>query len=1164
MAASLDGIDLVIDSGCTSHMINNNHLFNSLRVPSLTRYVRTADGNRLPVVGIGSLGPLRDVLYVPGLQRNLISVSALTRAGHELLFRRGDVLIDGMVFGQLSNNLYVASPSSFLSNSVDEQALVSDIDSDDSAFADDRVKLASQPLPHLRRDIELLHRRYGHADIEMIKRLVLSQAVTGLAVTDRAANPNTFHCEACAINKAVKQPRVPSRRLNRGPVYARRDLYFTTVYSDVLGPIQPVAVGGFNYGVTFTDVSSRYRFFFPLRQKSEVLAAFQSLVAEVTALGFHVRLLRSDNGGEYQNEAFASFCRSAMIDHRFNPPNTPQANSYSERFNRILEERARSMLYGSKLPKSLWAECMATVTYLYNRSLTPAHPTMTPFELLFSIKPDVSHLRAYGCVAYMYNFAPDRSKLDNRALKGVLVGYDKISSSYLIYLPELKCVRRSGHCTFNEHSLYYTDETLRAENDREMQLSLQANLAKKSAKMARKLALPTTSARSHSKKSKLSNAVLTSNTVDVPPTPVTTPADAAITSIAAAPLTIEPTSLTYPVVNAELSSSASLQSSEVSSTLSILAEPNIPIPIQSLPVSNTSRWNMQTDPNNHARRSKRSRRDTPKMAALGSTRVNFVTDEAYLNNDDFIYLADDSITDLLANEVPATFKSITGRPDANEWFHAVASENESIRRHGVLIPVDQLPSGKNLIKAKFIFKLKSDGRYKVRLVAKGYSQQYGIDYTDVFAPVVSKNSLRALLALAAAEDFEIHQMDVETAFLHGELEEELYIEAPEGSDYPKGTILRLAKSLYGLKQAPRQWNKALHSFIISQGFQQSVLDTGVYYRGRGSAAIFLAVYVDDLLIIGHDLMFINSFKLALNATFRIKDLGEVGTILGMQVTRNRAKRLITLSQTQFLRNLISKYLLDPDVKHSAKSVPMTKAVFKTSIDGNNSLAANIEGIYPYRSALGAILYANTCTRPDISFAVSSLAGHNSNPKKMHWLAVMDLLRYISDSQDLCLTYGGPHCNNQIELYADADYSKHPNIRKSRSGFIIFLNGGPIAWSSSLQKRIAMSTTESELYAMYDGVQQTIWFREFLAEIGFMQNTTKCFEDNSGLLDWLNNNKSSSRMKSIPRHYYKLREFKEESQCAFIYCPTAIQKADILTKQMDYAPFTIQLDLLYHH
>ena len=1056
--------------------------------------------------------------------------------------------------------------------------LATDIDLNDLTFVNDKIDSAGTQLLELRRDISLLHKRYGHADVAMIRRLVLSDAVTGLAISERAANPNLFHCEACAMSKAVRKSRIKSYRLNRGEPSQRRDLYFTSVYSDVLGPIQPVAIGGFNYGVTFTDVTSRYRFFFPLKHKSDVLSAFQTVVAEVTALGFRVRLLRSDNGGEYKNESFASYMKTNMIDHRFNPPNTPSANSYSERFNRVLEERARAMMYASKLPKTLWAECMSAVTYLYNRSLTPAHPSMTPFQLLFGVKPDVRHLRAHGCVAYMYNFAPNRTKLDNRALKGVLVGYDMISSSYLVFIPDLQTVRRTGHCTFHEHSLYFTDETLHIENERAIQLSQQAKLSVKIAKVASKL--PSASVSAHHKKRTKTATMLPTQLGQLPSDPIVAPTLSISTpnndttssdNAPSNPDTDVPINAIDSLQLPATSSTDILSGHDLAPTLVIPTEtsPNV-TPVQAIPVPprvmtdvfTSSRWNVNTTLNNSARRTKRTRRDTEKLAALGSNRVNFVSEESVFYADEFVAHTMSNINEL-DEEVPSSFKNIIGRSDMADWYQAVESENASIRNHRVLIPVAGLPAGKNLIKAKFIFKRKSDGRYKVRLVAKGYSQRFGEDYSDVFAPVVSKNSLRALLALAAAEDFEIHQMDVETAFLHGELDEELYIEAPEGSDYPKGTVLRLAKSLYGLKQAPRQWNKALHSFIISQGFRQSVLDSGVYYPGSGADATFLAVYVDDLLIFGHDLQFITSFKTRLNDTFKIKDLGEVSTILGMQVRRDRAQRTITLSQTEYLRKIITKYRLDPNVVYSEKPVPMSKSTFKTAIDGDHTLATYIEGIYPYRNALGAILYASTCSRPDISFAVSSLAGHNSNPRKLHWLALMDLLKYISDTQDLCITYGGPHKSNQIELYADADYSKHPDIRKSRSGFVIFLNGGAIAWSSSLQKRIAISTTESELYAMYDGVQQTIWFREFLAEIGFAQQPTTCFEDNSGLLDWINNSRSSSRMKSIPRDYYKLREFKEEKQCLFTYIPTALQKADILTKQMDYTLFWTQLSLLFN-
>ena len=205
----------------------------------------------------------------------------------------------------------------------------------------------------------------------------------------------------------------------------------------MLGPVQPVALGGYHFGVTFTGETSRYRYFFPLKTKDEVLGVFQQLVAELTALGFTVRQLRSDNGGEYISKEFKAYCSLHNIFQQFTPPNTPRSNSISERFNRVLVERARTALDSAHLPKFLWAAAMSAVTYLYNRTISTMHVSKTPFELLFGAKPNVRNLRAYGCSAFMYNFAA-QGKLDRRAFKGALVGYDHLSSSYLIYIPRDK------------------------------------------------------------------------------------------------------------------------------------------------------------------------------------------------------------------------------------------------------------------------------------------------------------------------------------------------------------------------------------------------------------------------------------------------------------------------------------------------------------------------------------------------------------------------------------------------------------------------------------------------------------------------------------------------------------------------------------------------------
>ncbi len=185
---------------------------------------------------------------------------------------------------------------------------------------------------------------------------------------------------------------------------------------------------------------------------------------------------------------------------------------------------------------------------------------------------------------------------------------------------------------------------------------------------------------------------------------------------------------------------------------------------------------------------------------------------------------------------------------------------------------------------------------------------------------------------------------------------------------------------------------------------------------------------------------------------------------------------------------------------------------------------------------------------------------------MHWNALLNLLKYVRDTQDLCITYGGvlsADDENQLLVYADADFSRHPDRRKSRSGHLVFLNNGAVSQKSSLQKRIATSTSESELYSLYDASKSAAWFRNLLSELGFPQRTTRCFEDNKGVVDWVAARKVSSRMSALPTEYYWLREANEIGDFSTVLISTLLQKADILTKQMDPAIFYRLLELLYN-
>ena len=223
-----------------------------------------------------------------------------------------------------------------------------------------------------------------------------------------------------------------------------------------MGPL-PTSITGHRYVASFTDLESKYRWTYLLKYKSEAVHALRKLHAELKSHNISLSTLKSDNGGEFVNSEFELFCQDNGIVHHRTPPHTPNANSPAERYNRTLMERVRAMLSCANLPKALWSEALQTTTYIYNR-LPIRTLEMTPYEALFKTKPDVSRLRAYGCVSYAYNFDINRDKLDSRAFKGVLVGYDTDSAAYRIYLPKQQKLLRSGHVRFQEHSLYYDRE----------------------------------------------------------------------------------------------------------------------------------------------------------------------------------------------------------------------------------------------------------------------------------------------------------------------------------------------------------------------------------------------------------------------------------------------------------------------------------------------------------------------------------------------------------------------------------------------------------------------------------------------------------------------------------------------------------------------------------
>ena len=332
---------------------------------------------------------------------------------------------------------------------------------------------------------------------------------------------------------------------------------------------------------------------------------------------------------------------------------------------------------------------------------------------------------------------------------------------------------------------------------------------------------------------------------------------------------------------------------------------------------------------------------------------------------------------------PLTYCSAMGGSDKEEWLKAMNLEMESMYSNSVWDLVDQ-PDGVKPIGCKWIYKRKrgADGKvqtFKARLVAKGYTQKEGVDYEETFSPVAMLKSIRTLLSIAAYYDYEIWQMDVKTAFLNGNLDESIYMVQPEGfvAQGQEQKVCKLLRSIYGLKQASRSWNIRFDTTIKSYDFEQNVDEPCVYKRVIDGKVVFLVLYVDDILLIGNDVRILSDVKSWLTNQFQMKDLGEASYVLGIQIIRDRKKRLLAMSQASY----IDKILIRFGMQNSKKgNLPFRHGIhLSRELSPKTPQAVEEMRHIPYASAVGSLMYAMLCTRPDICFAVGVVSRFQSNP-----------------------------------------------------------------------------------------------------------------------------------------------------------------------------------------
>ncbi|CAM8932959.1 unnamed protein product [Rhodiola kirilowii] len=465
----------------------------------------------------------------------------------------------------------------------------------------------------------------------------------------------------------------------------------------------------------------------------------------------------------------------------------------------------------------------------------------------------------------------------------------------------------------------------------------------------------------------------------------------------------------------------------------------------------------------------------------------------------------------------------------------------------------ELPVNKTLVDCKWIFKVKfnSDGsieRYKARLVARGFTQVEGLDYHETFAPVAKMTTVRCLIAIAAAKHWPLHQLDVNNAFLHGSLDEEVYMKLPPGfykKERTAGKVCKLMKSLYGLKQASRQWFAKFSAALTEFGFLNSLNDYSLFTLQRDGHFLVLLVYVDDVIITGTSDSLIGEVKNFIHQKFQIKDLGPLKYFLGLEVARSSDG--IFLNQRKYAVELLEEHNMT-DCKPS-----QTPLELKHKLGLSN--APILADPMPYRRLVGKLIYL-TITRPDLAYPVHILSQFMQGPNEEHMKAAHRLLRFLKGAPAQGIFFPATS-DLKLRAYCDADWAACPVTRRSITGHCVLLGPSVVSWKTKKQPVVSRSSAESEYRSMAATCCELVWLARLIKDMGVQVETpVPLFCDNKAAIHIAHNPVFHERTKHVELDCHLVRSHVTSKFISPVHVSTFDQPADIFTK-------SLPLDQLHH-
>lgn len=387
-------------------------------------------------------------------------------------------------------------------------------------------------------------------------------------------------------------------------------------------------------------------------------------------------------------------------------------------------------------------------------------------------------------------------------------------------------------------------------------------------------------------------------------------------------------------------------------------------------------------------------------------------------------------------------------------------------------------------------------------------------------------------------------MDVDTAFLNGDLHHEIFMSQPPGfQSKGKNLVCRLKRSLYGLKQGAREWYIVMDDFMASIGLHKCDADPCLYVANKNGKMLLATLYVDDLIIASNSVDMMANMKKSLKSRFSMKDLGRLHFCLGIEVVWRKDGSLM-LRQEQFIKRVLEKFRMSdckPVFTPLQPGVNLTKEMCASS-EEDIQLMKDV----PYRSAVGSLIYLVTATRPDIAAAVGAVSKYLENPGQEHWTAVKRIFRYLKGTMDLGLVFKSE--NTLLSGYSDANWAGDLDTRRSTTGFVFKVGNCTVSWVSKRQPTVALSTAEAEYMALAHAARNAKWLRQLMMDIGLPQDApTLIYEDNQGCIAMAKNHMIQERTKHIDIRHHFLRELVAGKVVKVLYCETDKMLADILTK-----------------